>query len=72
MSKWYICYSIDGIKKWNIYEAKHTLEAKEMCLNENKNNNIQFIEVDICYDSDLEEADEILAKKYKSIVTSLI
>lgn len=69
MSKWYISYSINGIKKWNIYEAKHTVEAKDLCIKENNLNNIEFIEVDVYTPEIL--SDEII-EDYKMRVISLV
>jgi len=46
MSKWFVKYKINNKLKWDIYEAKHTWEVKDICKNKNNSNDIEFIEIE--------------------------
>jgi hypothetical protein len=64
---WIVYYNFDGTARYGIYNAKHSLQAKEMCIKENNFNNIDIIEVEVC-----NELPEDLIEIYKSRIASLI
>jgi len=71
MSKWIVFYIFNGVEKFDIVMARHTMEAKEMWADRHTSDNVVLRDVE-AYSPDLIQPTDADCERFRLMVASLV